>query len=343
MDTTALDRSSLSHDLETKGYSIVPGVVSKEDCDSYTRQYKEWVEKFGDDPPFSHDSLMHYYRVGHFDATWRVRLKSKPVFASLWRTEKLLCSMDGIAIGIPPELGGGKYRSEDTNWFHLDQGKTRKGLHCYQGAVYLEETTQDDHCLRLIEKSHLYHDRFQEAFTDAMVLEDEASEEEFFPLKEEWIAWYKEQGCTERIIEVPKGGMVVWDSRTVHDAVLPKRDRSNSDRWRFVVFVCMAPAIWATDEDYKTKKFAYDNFRSTAHWPSQKNIVFRSTTGNPYTEHRKHIYAVDTMPDIAATKEAKLLAGLERYDFNDGTPNDPGWRPTWDKSSVFYPRYSGMA
>ncbi|XP_060071338.1 uncharacterized protein LOC132551241 [Ylistrum balloti] len=342
MDQTVLNRDALSHDLETKGYSVVPNVVTKEECDVYTQQYKDWVAKFGDDAPFSHDSLMHYYRVGHFDATWRVRLKAKPVFASLWKTEKLLSSMDGIAIGIPPEHGKGRYREEGTHWFHLDQGRTRKGPHAYQAAVYLEETTEEDHSLRVLENSYLYHDQFQEAFPHAMVLEDEEKEEEFFPLEQEWVAWYKEQGCTEKIITVPKGGMVIWDSRTVHDAVRPKRGRIHSDRWRFVVFVCMAPAIWAADEDYKTKQFAYDNFRSTAHWPAQKNIVFRSTDGNPFTKNRRHIYAVDTMPDIAKTREAKLLAGLESYDFNDGAPNDPGWRPKWDSSSVYYQRYSDV-
>ncbi|XP_021350058.1 uncharacterized protein LOC110448233 isoform X2 [Mizuhopecten yessoensis] len=332
---------ALSRDLETKGYSVVSGVVTTEECDIYTQQFKDWVAKFGDDLPFSHDSLMHYYRVGHFDATWRVRLKAKRVFASLWNTEKLLSSMDGIAIGVPPEIAKGKYREDGKSWLHLDQGRTRKGLHVYQAAVYLEETSESDHCLRVLGNSHLYHDKFQEAFPDAMVLDDEENEEEFFLFKPEWVDWYKEQGCTERIIAVPKGGMVIWDSRTVHDAVFPKRGRVHSDRWRFVVFVCMAPAIWATDADYKTKQFAYDNYRSTAHWPAQKNIVFRSTTGNPYTRDLKHIYAVETMPDVAKTRDAKLLAGLERYDFNDGAPNDPGWRPTWDKSSVFSPRYSG--
>ncbi|XP_033724544.1 uncharacterized protein LOC117314587 [Pecten maximus] len=340
MDQAAIDRDALLYDLETKGYSVVPGVVSAEDCDNYTRQYKNWVAKFEDDPPFSWDSVMHFYRVSHFDATWRVRLQTKPVFASMWNTEKLLCSMDGIAIGIPPEFGRGKFRDDGTNWLHLDHGRTRRSLHVYQAAVYLEETTEEDHCLRVIEKSHLYHDRLLEAFPDATGSNNEEHEVEFFPFKPEWIAWYKEQGCTERIIAVPKGGMVIWDSRTVHDTVLPKRGRMHSYRWRFVVFVCMAPAIWATDEDYEAKKFAYDNFRGTAHWPAQKNTVFSSTTESPFTKDRWHIYAVETMPDIAKTSEAKLLVGLERYDFNDGSPNDPGWSPTWDKSSVFYHRYS---
>jgi hypothetical protein len=32
-------------------------------------------------------------------------LKSKPVFAELWKTDKVLTSMDGVAIEEPPELG----------------------------------------------------------------------------------------------------------------------------------------------------------------------------------------------------------------------------------------------
>jgi hypothetical protein len=32
-------------------------------------------------------------------------LKSKPVFAELWKTDKVFTSMDGVAIEEPPELG----------------------------------------------------------------------------------------------------------------------------------------------------------------------------------------------------------------------------------------------
>ena len=92
-------------ELETQGYSIVNNVVPADECDTYILQYKQWMQKFGDDRPYRDESLIHHFRVAHSEPTWYVRLKSKPVFAELWKTDKVLTSMDGVAIEEPPELG----------------------------------------------------------------------------------------------------------------------------------------------------------------------------------------------------------------------------------------------
>ena len=63
--------------------------------------------------------------------------------------------------------------------------------------------------------------------------------------------------------------MVLWDSRLVHAGANPMCDRPDPTRWRYVVFVCMTPAVWAKDDDYQQKIKAYNELRLTAHWPSQ--------------------------------------------------------------------------
>ena len=113
-------REKVIKELETKGYSVIPNVLATDKCHQYIRVYKEWVEKFGDDRPYWDKSLMQQYRLSHCEPTWNVRLQTKSVFASLWKTEKLLTSMDGKAIGEPPELGN-KQQMLNANYFFLAQ------------------------------------------------------------------------------------------------------------------------------------------------------------------------------------------------------------------------------
>ncbi|ESO91489.1 hypothetical protein LOTGIDRAFT_101295, partial [Lottia gigantea] len=188
------------------------------------------------------------------------------VFKEVWQTDKLLTSIDGVAISPPPELGGFSFAVADSHWFHVDQGATRQGRHAYQGALYLEETTETDYVFRVLEGSHKWHKKFYETFPEVA---RKASKYDFYKLTPEQFQWYQDRGCVQRRIPVPKGGMVLWDSRTIHDNNRPEFGRANSDRWRFVVFSCMTPAVWAKPADISAKQKAYKEMLMTAHWPSQ--------------------------------------------------------------------------
>ena len=208
----------------------------------------------------------------------------------------------------------------DENWLHLDQGVRRQGLHAYQGAVYLEETTETDHCFRVLSYSHLYHSDFFQKFAKA----DQSSRKlEFYKLNKTQKKWYNERGCELTKVPAPKGGMVLWDSRTVHDNCKPVYGRPHNDRWRFVIFVSMTPAIWATPEDLTRKTEAYEQLLITTHWSSQGIKTFK-----PYGAKKERSVTIDALPDIARTKEACLLFGLESYNYKDGQPNGP-LAPTW--------------
>ncbi|XP_060073795.1 uncharacterized protein LOC132553556 [Ylistrum balloti] len=310
-------------DLKENGYTVVPNVLTHEECDKYIAQYKTWLQKFEDTGRecFHRNSVIQSYRTGHFSTTWEVRLKTKPVFEQLWKTEKLLSSADAIAISKPPEAGSKLFAAPDTDWFHLDQAGCRLGLHAFQGGVNLEESTETDHCFRVMAKSHLYHSEFYRAFPKAEV---KTKESEFYRLNKAQKDWYRRKGCQRVKVPVPKGGIVLWDSRTVHDNVKPVFDQPNKDRWRFVVFVSMTPAIWAKPEDIAEKNKAYDNLLTTSHWSSQGVKNFKEYNPKP----GEHELTVHEQPDIAKTTAAKLLFGREKYDFKDGKPNGPK-EPRW--------------
>jgi hypothetical protein len=136
------------------------------------------------------------------------------------------------------------------------------------------------------------------------------------------VEWFKSQGCKEVKIPVPKGGMVLWDSRLIHDNVKPEAGRPHTDRWRFAVFSCMTPAIWARPQDLSTKREAYESLEMTSHYPSTGVRTFRERN---FSAPGKT--AAVRMPAIAKTPEARLLVGLDSYDFADGKSNGPKWTP----------------
>ena len=74
-------------------------------------------------------------------------------------------------------------------------------------------------------------------------------------------------------------------------------NRKNA-RWRYVAFVCMAPATWAQNEDYVVKKQGYEEKRTSNHWPANGVHLFRKYGAHPGQD-------IEEMPDIAKTEEAK--------------------------------------
>jgi len=223
-------------------------------------------------------------------------------------------------------IGNTFYNTPEDCWFHIDQSNMRKGLHAYQGAVYLEETTEQDYCFRVIDGFPKYHQDLFETFKKART---EANVKDFYILPPEHIEWYKSKGLKEKKIPVPKGGMVLWDSRTIHDNVKPEEGRLHAGRWRYVVFVCMTPAHWARKKDLDLKSEAYQKMLSTAHWPSQGVKLFSSTSEALLSMNLPQIEMIDKQPDIAKSEEVRRLVGLDKYDFEDGRPNDLGWQPSW--------------
>ncbi len=155
---------------------------------------------------------------------------------------------------------------------------------------------------------------------------------EFRPCTEKEVEFFvEEKGCEIVPVAVKKGSMVLWDSRTVHDNVPPQLARAHPGRWRYIVFICMGPAAWATEQDLKLKKEVYDNIKSTSHWPSRDVYIFE----------RKHpSQDLAQLPEIAQTDEAKYMAGVLAYDFNDGQPNGPPLPTYKDKGNT--PASSGV-
>lgn len=100
-------REQLRQELHDKGYAVVPDLLTPKECDALTSEFRDWAGKFeeGQIPLQKKSSVIQSYRVGHFQQSWEVRLRAKAVFQAVWETEKLLSSVDGIAISKPPLNG----------------------------------------------------------------------------------------------------------------------------------------------------------------------------------------------------------------------------------------------
>ncbi|XP_061181143.1 uncharacterized protein LOC133189760 [Saccostrea echinata] len=318
-------------ELNDKGFTVINGVLPSSECDDYVAEYREWLAQFKDgDWPRSKSSLINQYNTGNFETTWKIRLKTKSVFAQLWNTDKLLSSVDAIAIGRPPEDGKEEFESPGQHWLHTDQSAKRKGLHAYQGGVYLETTDEDDWTFHLMEGSHKYLDEFyklnkKQAFKSSI--------NEYYHLRDEDFEWFKDKGCKTIRLPVPKGGMVLWDSRLVHANARPLRNRNNPGRWRFTIFICMTPAIWATKDDYEKRKVAYECGCMTTHWPSGGVRFYVSKPPPSFSDYQ--IKYPKDLPPNAKTNDAKMLSGYKQYDFSDGQSNGPDYTPEIEKMYDF--------
>lgn len=313
-------------DLEVKGYTVVKNVLTSEECDKTIGQYKDWLSQFQEgDWPFSVNSLIRGYNVGQLHPSWFVRLKCKQVFAEVWNTDKLLSSFDTVAIGRPPENGEEEFQTPGCHWLHFDQGSQREGLHAYQGSVYLEDADEDDWTLHVMEGSHLH---FQSFMNNNLRASIRSEKNDFYRLRGEEVDYFKDLGCDVKRVAVPKGAVVLWDSRLVHANANPVEGRKHPGRWRYCVFVSMTPAVWASRETKQQRKEAYENAHMSTHWSSQGFKSFEAISTSFDDENE-----VGELPDIAKSTEAKLLSGALPYDFKDGYPNGEAFRPRWRRGA----------
>ena len=57
-------------DLEKKGYTVVPDVVSIEDCDAAICQYQKWLSQFKNGAwPKTFSGIINRYNIGHMIPT----------------------------------------------------------------------------------------------------------------------------------------------------------------------------------------------------------------------------------------------------------------------------------
>lgn len=170
--------------LDRKGYAVVKGVLSHQECSVARNMAREDFLELTvggldiEDPTTypmwrrfmnSHNMLQQSFGIGHMKWLWYVRQNPNVVdaFARLWNCNKedMICSFDATALHLPPEqipgergTGIGWYIGND--WMHTDQNPSRPGFECVQGWVNVFDTRENDATLVVYEGSHLLHKEF---------------------------------------------------------------------------------------------------------------------------------------------------------------------------------------
>ena len=67
----------------------------------------------------------------------------------------------------------------------------------------------------------------------------------YLRLKPHHVEWMWSRGCVSRRVPVPKGGLVLWDSRQVHANANPVKGRKHPDR---LVGGSLIPTGWGGGE-----------------------------------------------------------------------------------------------
>tara|TARA_Y100000389_G_scaffold196958_1_gene230695 strand:- start:2069 stop:2956 length:888 start_codon:yes stop_codon:yes gene_type:complete len=246
--------------LNDKGYTIIPDVYTQEDINIYCEEFNKWRANTSDldrlHNLIDYNGIYKHHRVGQQRFAWLARTNKKiqDIFKYLWYTDDIVTSFDGCCY-YPSD-----YRGNPTYWTHTDQASTKKGLWCYQS--FLSLTSNKSKTLVVYEYSHLLH----EHYFKTMNIES----------NRDWNIIDETYSCKIldhiKILDVPAGALVVWDSRLFHQNTCGNLDCMEE---RLIQYLCFLPRYDEKNtEEQNIKRHQYfNNIRTTSHWPYPLNAV----------------------------------------------------------------------
>ena len=284
--------------LQTFGFAIIPGVFSAVDCEvmrTGTFKTLEYLTQcFPDDGGpkgerrirhgnlLSHDGLkflspshhmlLAHYGIGQARHMWFARMHPGVlnVYSKLYRESPrdLVTSFDGCSVYLPkqselwPSGRGGRMADKTMRlWMHTDQNfyERSEPMPIYQSWITSEDVKDGDGTLVVFPKSHKLHSAFGNEFMKTVSRNyykyDKPEEEDF---------WTKTHGMVPTGITCPAGSMVLWDSRTFHCGIPPKKGRESL---RNVAYVCMVPRSWCSPDVLQKRIELFERGATTAHSP----------------------------------------------------------------------------
>eukprot|EP00933_Yihiella_yeosuensis_P044687 TRINITY_DN3994_c0_g4_i1.p1 TRINITY_DN3994_c0_g4~~TRINITY_DN3994_c0_g4_i1.p1 ORF type:complete len:348 (-),score=41.75 TRINITY_DN3994_c0_g4_i1:692-1735(-) len=305
------DDPALQMHLQTYGFAVVRGVASageleeawkllwqllNEEAGWLPHQPSTWsdetLQKMGQGAWAT--GILEADSIGQSDLSWFVRTLPgvRCIFSRIWGTNNLLTSFDGVNIFRP--WHSGRFPKTEGGWFHVDQGKGRQGLHAIQGFLSLTQQDSTTGGLYIIPGSHLNHSRVV-AWQD---WPRPPAGNDFY--KVPW--WNPILAEPQRLVACQAGDFVLWDSRTAHcSGPAIEWPKSPVDQLlRAVVYACLTPGSWATEEALKARRIAYDQRLTTGHWPH----LIPKRTSRPLEWQRAELPLFEEAP-----QERKALIG----------------------------------
>jgi ectoine hydroxylase-related dioxygenase (phytanoyl-CoA dioxygenase family) len=312
------NKKNVHKTLNKYGVAIIPNVITKKECkelvngmwDFFEHITKGWDMSIDRDDEDTwrqmyelyplHSMLIQHWNIGHSQFSWDLRQKEKivDIFAKLWKCKKkdLLVSFDGASFNMPPEVTNRGWNRNNT-WYHSDQSFTRNNLECVQSWITGLDVNDGDATLAVMEGSHKYHKEFAKKFkiTDKF---------DWYKLNEKEEKFFIDKGCKYNKIMCPKGSLVLWDSRTIHcgSEALKTRKKQN---FRAITYLCYLPRKLATAKAIEKKKKAFNEMRTTSHWPNKPKLFPKT----PRT-YGKTLPSINKIDPPILTELGKKLAGF---------------------------------
>ncbi len=239
-------------ELNAKGYTIVPGVLTPEKVAKARQLFLDWLKTVPEVEQFharhAFQGIMKYGEIGHQLHTWMIKTDPdvQRVFKELWKTEDLVTGFDGTC-WIPSD-----WIQEDICWTHTDQAASAKGLTCIQGFVSLTNTVERSFVV--YEGSHLLHESY-------MRERGLTGSRNWRLIDPDYLDTIQE---TRKVLTVHAGDMVLWDSRTFH-----QNQYGSLPEERLVQYVCFLPKYHPSNTlgMQRTRRKYYEKRRTTSHWP----------------------------------------------------------------------------
>jgi len=248
-----MDKSAMKQHLNEHGWCIIPDVLSRDEIGEAKQLFYDWQKTIPNHDVMHNNVDPHgiykFHEAGHQEHAWFIRTRPnvQQVFRDVWDTDELVVSFDGSCY-ISPELS-----KKDNIWTHSDQSAQINELSCYQGFVSL--TDNQERTLVVYDKTHLIHHEYFKA-------KGQMSKGNWQRVdKADIIA----SEPIKRVLHVPAGALVLWDSRTFHQNQYgaPKSEE------RIVQYVCFMPKNDKknTVPMQKKRRKYFDERRTTSHWP----------------------------------------------------------------------------
>jgi ectoine hydroxylase-related dioxygenase (phytanoyl-CoA dioxygenase family) len=267
--------------LNTNGYVVIPNVISETLSDETLSEFQAFhahctgqqfeAGKYNRSLEFKHTHGIIEFpsALAHVDFVNRVRNHPsvQSVFQSLYHThEPIIMGMDRINYQASAELRGIPTRAYKA-WWHVDQSWETPNFQNVQGYVDIVGSETDEHGgLVVLTQSHLYFEPLALAFAAGQI--DSAWDKGWHRLNQDELDYYFGQNCRPLKVKCPKGGMVLWDSRTVH----MNRPNHHSTDERLVIYTCGFPSSKLTPTDFKRREQAFQLRRATSAWPDARHI-----------------------------------------------------------------------
>jgi hypothetical protein len=285
------DRQCIKDHLDKYGYVAIR-VLSKNDVKNLKSKFKSWY--FNLHPNININSwntlpdqvagIIKGYKVGHTNFMWDIRnnICVNYVYQLIYNSkERMVPSYDGCTY-YPKNLGTNS--TAESLWPHIDKNPYMNTL-LYQSAISLESNmNENDGGFVCWEKTHYLDTSFYSDIVDP----DKEYPEEFFRIPHDAISDIK-----PKILRVPKGTMIVWNSSLIHCNLPPSK---NAVHDRLVAYVCMVPISMLSIEQFLYLQKLKNHKKTTTHSPLHPRIC-----------HDNIFYNKDTIIKYEKTYKSKKI------------------------------------